>query len=186
MVHTHGHGDHVAGDMQFADRPRTEVVGTARDDVARRFGLHDWPDGQGSVPLGERELTVIPSPGHDDGAVSYYDPATRWLLTGDTLYPGRLYVRDWPAFVATVDRLVRFADEHPVTHLLGCHIEMTDEPGRDYAIRTTYQPDEPPLEMDASTLRTLQDAVRTIDGRAGIHVFDHFIVYNGIPDRHFG
>ena len=50
---------------------------------------------------------------------------TGLLLTGDTLYPGRLYVRDWAAFAATVGRLLAFAEDYPVRHLLGGHIEMT-------------------------------------------------------------
>jgi hypothetical protein len=51
-----------------------------------------------------------------------------------------LNVRDWPAFVATIDRLIAFADTHPVSHVLGCHIEMTTTPGVDYPIRTVYHP----------------------------------------------
>lgn len=65
------------------------------------------------------------------------------MLTGDTVYRGRLYIEDWSAFSRTIDRLIAFADRRPVTHVLGCHIEMTRELGVDYPIRTTYQPDEP-------------------------------------------
>jgi glyoxylase-like metal-dependent hydrolase (beta-lactamase superfamily II) len=185
VLHTHAHGDHVAGDGQFAGRARTTVVGAGLDEVIAYHAFDRWPEGTASVDLGGRPLDVIPSPGHDPAAVSYFDRETGFLLTGDIVYPGRLYVRDWSAYTATIDRLVAFADAHPVSHVLGCHIEMTRTPGRDYAIRTTYHPDEPPLELSVDQLRAVQAAVREIDGRPGTHVFDDFIVFNGIPDGYF-
>jgi hypothetical protein len=45
------------------------------------------------------------------------------LLTGDTLYPGRLYARDAPAFVNSIDRLIDFTRPRSVSHILGAHIE---------------------------------------------------------------
>src|SRR2546423_11120202 len=44
VAHTHAHGDHIAGDAQFADRPHTTVVGTDLDPVRAYFGFADWPD----------------------------------------------------------------------------------------------------------------------------------------------
>jgi len=186
VLHTHSHGDHVAGDVQFRDRPRTEVVGASLEELTAFLGLERWPDGTATIDLGQRSLDVIPSPGHDAASVSFFDRSTGLLLTGDTVYPGRLYVRDWGAYVATIGRLVAFAEAHDVRHILGCHIEMTRAPGRDYKIRTTYQPDEPPLEMTVGQLRDVLRAVAGIDGQPGVHVFDDFIVYNGIPDGYFG
>ncbi len=90
-----------------------------------------------------RVLECLATPGHHEASVTYYDPWTGLLLTGDTVYPGRLYIEDWSAFGRTVDRLIDFCDSRPVTHVLGCHIEMTRQPGVDYPVRTTYQPDEP-------------------------------------------
>ena len=43
VAHTHGHGDHVAGDASFADRPDTVVVGHDVDSVRTFFGFADWP-----------------------------------------------------------------------------------------------------------------------------------------------
>ncbi len=40
---THGHGDHVAGDAAFADRPHTTVVGHDVDAVRAHFRITDWP-----------------------------------------------------------------------------------------------------------------------------------------------
>jgi hypothetical protein len=84
-----------------------------------------------------------------------------------------------------VDRLLAFAEDHPVRHVLGGHIEMTRRPGADYPIRTIYQPEEPPLEMDVADLRALGRAVQEIGDTPGVHPFERFVVYHGIPARHF-
>ncbi|WP_220502522.1 MBL fold metallo-hydrolase [Microbispora sp. H10885] len=177
VAHTHGHGDHIAGDGQFAGRPDTVVVDPAPERVREFFGLGDDLDVPAPLDLGGRVLDVLASPGHHRAAVTFYDRSTGLLLTGDTVYRGRLYVEDWPEFGRTIDRLVRFAADRPVTHVLGCHIEMTGVPGEDYPIRTTYQPDEPPLQMTAGHLREIRHAVTEIGGRPGVHVYPDFIVH---------
>ncbi|MGW5353960.1 MBL fold metallo-hydrolase [Streptomyces sp. NPDC004031] len=156
VLHTHAHGDHVAGDGQFAGRPGTRVVGADLATAWGYFGFDQDPAAVARVDLGGRVLECLATPGHHEAAVTYYDPWTGFLLTGDTVYPGRLYVQDWSAFVRTIDRLIEFAGQRPVTHVLGCHIEMTREPGVDYPIRTTYQPEEPPLEMTVEHLREIR------------------------------
>lgn len=147
VLHTHGHGDHVAGDAQFADRPDTVLVPADRSSAWEFFGFDEDPDKVARVDLGGRVLECLATPGHHEAAVTFYDPHTGFLLTGDTVYPGRLYVFDWAAFGRTVDRLIAFADARPVSHVLGCHIEMTTRPGVDYPIRTTRQPGEPPPHL---------------------------------------
>ena len=176
VLHTHTHHDHVAGDGQFVDRASTRVVPASLPDVYGYLGLTDDLDRPARLDLGGRELDCIASPGHDSAAITFYDAFTGILLTGDTVYPGRLYVRDWPAFVATIDRLVAFADERPVSHILGCHIEMTTTPGVDYPVRTTYQPDEPPLEMSVAQLRDLHRAVGEVGDRPGRYVYPDFVI----------
>ena len=44
VAHTHGHGDHVAGDAAFTGRPHTTVVGHDVEAVRAFFGFADWPD----------------------------------------------------------------------------------------------------------------------------------------------
>ena len=177
VLHTHSHGDHVAGDGQFADRPDTTVVGADREPMHAYLGLAPDLDHPAQLDLGGRVVDCIASPGHDAAAVTYFDPRTGFLLTGDTVYPGRLYVEDRAAFGLTIDRLVAFADTHKVSHVLGCHIEMSTMSGVDYPIRTTYQPDEPPLEMTVEQLRDVQRAVAEVGDRPGRHVFDDFVLH---------
>ncbi|HKB15582.1 MAG TPA: MBL fold metallo-hydrolase, partial [Planctomycetota bacterium] len=134
VTHSHGHGDHTAGDAQFRGRPRTTVLGTKPEEVAEFFGIPDWPRGEAAFDLGGRLLRVLPIPGHQVSSVAVYDESTRLLLTGDTFYPGRIYVRDWEAFRTSIARLAGFARSHPVSHVLGTHVEMSRKAGVDYPI----------------------------------------------------
>ena len=181
VAHTHGHHDHIAADAQFADRPRTTVVPPDVEAVQAFFGLDPdrWPDEETTFDLGGRVLTVLAGPGHHRAAVVFHDPWTGILFTGDTVLPARLYAFDVPAFTATLDRLTAFAETHPVTHVLGCHVEMTTRPGRDYPLGTRYQPDERPLQMTVSQLRAARDAAHEVAGTGGrgVHVYDDFIIY---------
>ena len=140
------------------------------------FGMSDWPAGIVRFDLGGRVLEVTGCPGHDDKSIAVYDPWTGFLITGDTVYPGRLYVRDYPAFAASLDRLVSFARSRPVTHVLGCHIEMSRSAGRDYPVGATYQPDEAALPMTVHQLTAVRDAARSVAGRPGTHNFGDFII----------
>lgn len=192
VLHTHPHGDHVAGDGQFAGRPDTVLVDADRDSAWEFFGFTGGSGGPGDVgdrgdsgeravppalvDLGGRVLECWPSPGHHEAAVAFYDPYTGFLLTGDTVYPGRIYIQDWPALVRTIDRLIGFCSTRPVTYVLGCHIEMSREPGVDYPIFTTYQPDEPPLQMTVEQLREIRRGIDQAGGRPGRHVFPGFVL----------
>lgn len=177
VAHSHPHLDHRAGDGQFADRERTTVVGPQLPEVSAFYGFEDWPEAPRELDLGGRILDVIPSPGHHAAAVTFYDRRTRLLLTGDTVYPGFLYVADWEAFAATVDRLVAWCETHPVAHILGCHVEMSSTPGEVYPRGTTYQPEEAPLPMTVAQLGALQKAVREVDGKPGAHEFEDFHIW---------
>jgi hydroxyacylglutathione hydrolase len=177
--HTHAHGDHVAGDPQFDGRPGTTLVGHEPAAVAEFFGFSGWPTEVVQFDLGGRVLDVTGIPGHHPASIAVFDPWSGFLLTGDSVYPGRLFGRDFPAFVASAERLVDFAAARPVTHVMGCHIEMTSVPGRDYPIGTKYQPDEPPLQMTVERLAAVRDAARSVAARPGVHAFVDFIIFNG-------
>ena len=144
ILHTHSHGDHTAGDAQFFDRAHTTLVPADKLSAWHFLGLSDTSD-KTELNLGGRALDILATPGHDAAAVTFYDPWTGILFTGDTVYRGRLYISDWQAFSRSINLLIEFCQSHPVTYVLGCHIEMTSTPGMDYPIRTTYQPDEPEI-----------------------------------------
>jgi hydroxyacylglutathione hydrolase len=177
VLHTHGHGDHVAGDDQFTDRADTVMVKADKDTAWPFFGFSTDPDAIRPVDLGGRVLQALATPGHHPAAVTFYDPWTGILFTGDTVYRGRLYIVDWAAFSRSIDRLIDFCTSHPVTHVLGCHIEMTRQPGVDYPVRTTYQPDEPPLEMTVAHLHAVRAALDEVGTEPARRAFDEFILW---------
>lgn len=167
----------MAGDGQFTDRPDTTVVGADLGAAWPFFGFDADPRAVARVDLGGRVLECLATPGHHEAAVTYYDPWTGFLLTGDTVYPGRLYVQDWSAFARTIDRLIAFTERRPVTHVLGCHIEMTAEPGVDYPIRAVHQPDEPPLQLATGHLHEVRAALAAMGDRPVRRALARFIIW---------
>ncbi len=165
VAHSHGHDDHVAGDAQFRGRPGVTLVAPAPGAVRAFFGFRAWPTDVVSFDLGGRVLDVLAIPGHEAASIAVYDRATGVLLTGDTFYPGRLYVRDTAAFAASTERLAAFARSRPVPAILGTHIEQTRTPFTDYPMGTQDQPDEDRLELSRAELVTLDSAVRAMRGR---------------------
>ena len=88
VAHTHGHGDHVAGDAQFTGQPNTTVVGTSQAAVADFFGITNWPNDSVTYDLGGRIARRHRDPRPPVAHIAIYDRDTALLLTGDTLYPG--------------------------------------------------------------------------------------------------
>ena len=181
VVHTHGHGDHIAGDEQFKGRPNTTLVTASPAALTVFFGLRAWPDVPGSYSLSGRMIDVIPIPGHEPASIALYDRRTALLLTGDTLYPGRLYVRDAAAFTASVQRLVAFTRDKPIAHVLGAHVENTRTPYLDYPQGTTYQPDEHALELGRAHLLELDDALAGMRGAVTRHALRDFTIWPVAP-----
>ncbi|MFB8237806.1 MBL fold metallo-hydrolase [Kitasatospora purpeofusca] len=176
VLHTHAHGDHVAGDGQFEGRPDTRLVRADRATVWAFLGFDADPDAVARVDLGGRVLECLATPGHHEAAVTFFDPWTGFLLTGDTVYPGRLYIQDWAAFGRSIGRLVEFCEGRAVSHVLGCHIEMSVKPGVDYPIRYTYQPYEAPLQLTVDHLREIRAAMEEIGEVPERRVFPLFVL----------
>lgn len=180
VAHSHSHDDHVAGDVQFHGRANTTVVGADADSVRDYFVFGDDVDVAVTFDLGGRALEIVRIPGHNAASVAVFDPRTGWLLTGDTIYRGRLYIDDAEAFVDSSARLVAFARDRDVTHVMGCHIEMTTTPGVDYPAGTTWQPNEPPLPMSPAHLDQVAAAAH-LALVPGSYVFDDFIIVSRQP-----
>ena len=160
VTHSHGHGDHWAGDAQFADLPEGSVAPIGDQEVADFFGIEGWPRGDATLDLGDRPIDVLPTPGHLGDHIALFDRTRGLLLSGDTMLPGTLTVRDWAAFRESTGRLARFAREtaakgRPITHILGAHIEMSTK-GELYELGTIFQPDEAPLPLTVEDLFALE------------------------------
>jgi len=176
VIHTHGHSDHNAGDHQFTNKQNVRVIPAQKDSIFDFFKLKDWPYTQMTFDLGSRELIIIPIPGHDEQSIALYDSHTKWLLTGDTIYPGRLYVRNAKAFRESIARLNTFSKNHRIDYLMGNHIEMTRTNGIDYPTGTTYQPNEHALPLGLDTLEELYRACEKMGNTVVYEVHDDFIV----------
>lgn len=162
VMHSHKHGDHIWGDSQFADRPDTTLVKPDLASVKAFFGFQNWPEEVRTYDLGGRPMGLVPIPGHTDDSFALYDRRTGILLTGDTVYPGRLYVSDFPAFKASIHRLAEFTADKPIAHVLGNHIEQTTTPFVDYPTGTKYQPDEHALALSAGSILELDRALQNM------------------------
>lgn len=184
VAHSHGHGDHHAGDAEFAGRPDTVVVGLSAPEVAAFFGIADWPRQIARYDLGGRRLDVIPTPGHHPAHSMIYDERDLLLLSGDALYPGRLTapVSAFGAYVESADRVGAFARRHPVKWILGAHIEMTAEPGKDYPALARAHPGEHGLELPPADLKALQAAAHAAGEPPGVVRRDDFVV-TPLPGR---
>jgi glyoxylase-like metal-dependent hydrolase (beta-lactamase superfamily II) len=176
VAHSHNHGDHIYGDSLLAVRPDTEVLGPDLPSVQAAFGIDRWPEGAGSIDLGGRRLTVLPTPGHEPAHVMFYDAATEVLFSGDMLYPGLLTIRDWPAFRASVARLAAFVRTHPISHVLGCHIEMRSTPEEWYPLGTTWQPEEHVLQLGKEHVEELHEVCESLGDTPSRVVRADFVV----------
>ncbi len=179
VAHTHSHGDHVKGDSFFRNRPNTTVVGYPPQQVATFFTLTQWPTGSATFDLGGRVLDVVPLPGHESAHIAIYDTKEQILFTGDTLYPGRLYIQNWNSYRSSVRRLVDFIDTRqlPVSWVLGAHIEMSTTPGQDYAFQTLKHPNEHALPQPIERLRELDTAAQAMGSTPRRETHPDFIIY---------
>jgi len=163
VVHTHRHGDHRAGDGQFSKLPNVQVVGFDIDSVRRFYNFTDWPNGLAQVNLGDRTIDVIPTPGHNQTEVSFYDRNTALFLSGDFLLPGRLLIDDTDAELASAKRVAAFVKDRTVSYVLGGHIEL-DDAGELFPWQSQYHPHEHTLQMTKDDLLALPAAVSRFNG----------------------
>src|SRR5512133_3821414 len=177
VAHTHRHLDHRAGDPQFASLPSTQVVPFDLEGLRRFFGFTNWPNGIAHIDLGGRTVDVIPTPGHNQTHVSFYDDRTGILFSGDFLLPGRLLIEDAGAYRESAVRVVDFLRAHPLAHILGGHIEL-NAAGQAYRFGSHYHPNEHRLELAKEDLIALPAAFDTFNGFYARHA--NYILSNPI------
>ncbi len=177
VAHTHKHGDHFSADTQFRGKANTTIVGLEKTDVIDFFKFINWANDIVDFELGNRTLKIVPLPGHQEASIAIYDTSTKLLLTGDTFYPGRLYVDDWSSFRTSVNRLVEFSKEHEIKYILGNHIEMTSTDGVDYPMGSTYHPEEQKLPLNVKDLLSLQSSLNSLGDKPTKKVHKKFIIY---------
>jgi glyoxylase-like metal-dependent hydrolase (beta-lactamase superfamily II) len=121
VINSHTHDDHVGGNWQFADVvgmntefTRTNAKGSradAQDELTpgslcgplpagfdrnayatRPWHIRRWIHDGDSVDLGGRVLRVLATPGHTPDAIALFDAANGLLFTGDSYYPGPIWL----------------------------------------------------------------------------------------------
>jgi glyoxylase-like metal-dependent hydrolase (beta-lactamase superfamily II) len=121
VLNSHTHNDHVGGNWQFRDVygmgtkfTRANARGSskdAQDELApgsvcgalppgfdpetyatRPFRITRWLHDGDVIDLGGRKLQVLATPGHTPDAICLLDRANGLLFTGDTFYPGPIYL----------------------------------------------------------------------------------------------
>lgn len=175
VVNSHAHGDHVQANTAFAASGAT-VVGFNKAQMMDFFGM-GWPRSPASYDLGGRSVEIMGIPGHQRDHIAIYDTAYGLLLTGDTLYPGRLYINDFPEYKASVSFLVDYSSGKDVCAVLGTHIEMSTTPGQDYSLGVQSHPSEHELALSRETLVELNSAVQAMGANASRQTHDDFIIF---------
>jgi glyoxylase-like metal-dependent hydrolase (beta-lactamase superfamily II) len=160
---SHLHSDHWAAMNQFADRPNTRMMGLTHEEMLGFWGMKNYPEERVKLDLGGREVWIWGSPGHVMSEFAYYDTYTQILFTGDMFYRGRCYISFWDHWFASMKRLMDFIDDYPVSHVVGCHVEISAK-GEDYPYGVTYQPDEAPVQLTVGDLRRAFDVAKTVKG----------------------
>jgi glyoxylase-like metal-dependent hydrolase (beta-lactamase superfamily II) len=152
VLNSHTHDDHVGSNWQFdtvygmdTDFTRNNAKGSAEDaqkEIAPSEYCTPLPDGfnpatyatrpwkitkyihDGEViDLGGRQLQILATPGHTPDAISLFDRANGLLFTGDTFYPGTIWLyrpeTDLNAYQKSIRRLAALTPQ--VKHVLGAH-----------------------------------------------------------------
>jgi hydroxyacylglutathione hydrolase len=175
ITHSHSHGDHVSGDYQFVQAdgtfyPHTTVVGYRPQQVAAFFGITNWPTTPATLDLGGRKLDVLGIPGHEAAHVAIYDHGSQLLLSGDSMYPGHIFINSWPQFRDSMTRLNAFMHEkdekgaylRPVVYALGTHIEKKPTASQFYPYPSWVQDPERKLELFMSDLEFMAAQVEAL------------------------
>ncbi len=188
VVHSHAHEDHTWGDKDvqaWHDASIHVTLIPATVEASKRFyRISSWPEETGSVDLGGRVLDAIPIPGHETAGVALYDRLTGVLLTGDNVYPGRLYIADLDAFTKSNERLIHFTEGKPVSHVLGNHIEQKRTAFEDYPVTSIYQPEEHVLELPRGVLYEIRNGLERMKGTPQREYFADFTLWpSGVGSR---
>ena len=136
IILTHGHLDHSAGAVRFAELSGAPVGAL---DPGLRLGTEGYAPGDVITAAG-CELRVVATPGHTADSLSLLLPADGGLLTGDTVL-GRgttVIAADGSLgdYLRTMDELRTLADDAGLQVLLPGHGPLLNDPDRvlDYYI----------------------------------------------------
>jgi glyoxylase-like metal-dependent hydrolase (beta-lactamase superfamily II) len=138
VVNSHTHNDHIGDNWRFpeiysmdTDFTRANAKGSREDAQAelapdqlcgdlpagfdsrsystRPFRISHWLHDGDRLELGDRTLEIVATPGHTPDSISLLDAKNGLLFTGDTYYPGPIFLyrpeTDLDAYQRSVERL---------------------------------------------------------------------------------
>ncbi|MGZ5849375.1 MAG: hydroxyacylglutathione hydrolase [Methyloceanibacter sp.] len=147
---THHHHDHTAGNEVLKRMTGCAIVGPAKE--ARGIPGIDIKVGEGdTVEIGNIKGSVIETPGHTSGHVSYYFPDDSAVFVGDTLFSigcGKLLEGDAKTMWASLEKLASL----PPKTALYCGHEYTANNAR-FAL--TIEPENAALKARAKEVEAL-------------------------------
>ena len=112
-LNTHGHFDHLLGVDFLREKYGAQLAMGSKDEFllkgasvsAELFGVKADAlpeaididlEGKESIKFGNTELKIIPTPGHTPGHVAFFEPESKVLFTGDTLFRESIGRTDLP------------------------------------------------------------------------------------------
>lgn len=112
-LNTHGHFDHLLGVDFLREKYGAQLAMSSKDEFllkgasvsAELFGVRADAlpeaididlEGKESIKFGNTELKIISTPGHTPGHVAFFEPASKVLFTGDTLFRESIGRTDLP------------------------------------------------------------------------------------------
>jgi hydroxyacylglutathione hydrolase len=129
LINTHCHYDHIDGDLRIKEKTNALICiheldaglmekGDMEGTLAALFGGKipkididiKLVDGQ-IIDLGEIKLEVVHTPGHTPGSICLYEPKSRSLFSGDTVFSdgvGRTDLEggDWETLQRSIEKLL--------------------------------------------------------------------------------
>jgi len=125
---THWHPDHTGGNAAIKEATGAIVSGPAAE--AARIPTLDVALAEGDrVTIGDHVASVLATPGHTAGHITFHLPDDAVIFTGDTLFAmgcGRLFEGDAEQMFANMQRLA----ELPPETIVYCAHEYTQSNGR--------------------------------------------------------
>lgn len=128
ILNTHHHADHVAGNADFKARYNIPIVGPAAESTKIPALTKSVKEGDLIEEAGI-QLSVIETPGHTNGHVSFYSAQANALFCGDTLFSmgcGRLIEGD----AETLHNSLKKIKSLPPQTLIYCGHEYTEANGK--------------------------------------------------------
>lgn len=109
LITTHADPDHMGCDAQFP-KQHLQEADFERYESRSKTPLHAVSMQEGDIfDLGDYQLEVIRIPGHTPGSIALLDRARRFLISGDTVQAGCIFMhgegRDLAAFRSSIEKL---------------------------------------------------------------------------------